>query len=65
MGVPEVWRHDGEQFLLFQLCEVRYEQQPEIQVLLGFPVEVAQLAIASRLEKGEIAILKEFRKSLG
>ena len=64
MGVPEVWRHDGNQLTIFHLSADDYQQQSFSAVLPGFPVDAAHLAISQRLRKGEIAILKEFRSGL-
>ena len=64
MGVPEVWRHDGDRVSIFRLADGRYEQHAQSFVLPGFPVAAAEAAIANRLSMGEIAILKEFRSAI-
>lgn len=65
MGVSEVWRHNGTELSIFSLVDETYRQQSGGSVFPEFPLQTANRAIASRLEKGEIAILKEFRKFLG
>lgn len=65
MGVPEVWRHDGETLQVFQLTGAEYEPSKNSAVLPGFPVTSAQSIVAQRRQRSEIALVKEFRSSIG
>jgi Uma2 family endonuclease len=64
MGVPEVWRYDGQQLRLFHLQATGYEEVKSSTVLPGFPVTAAQSVLSARHDRGEIALLKEFRSKI-
>ncbi len=61
MGVPEIWRHDGEQLRVFRLENEDYREQNVSSALPGFPITLAQALISQRFQRGEITLLREFR----
>ena len=64
MGVPELWRYDGQRFYIYRLLEQRYV---EVSASQTFPMITSQ-ALATFLEQnkteGQSAALKSFRKWL-
>ncbi len=65
MGVPELWRHDGEELKFFRLEAGQYTAVTESVCLPGFDITMAQLVLARRFEMGETANMRLFRESLG
>lgn len=65
MGVPEVWRHDGEQLRVFRLLNDDYHEQNMSSALPSFPITLAQALISQRRHRGEVSLLKEFRSQIG
>lgn len=64
MGVPEVWRHDGEQLTMHRLHTDSYEPITESVALPGFTCTAAHVLLAQRYTKGETALITEYRLSL-
>jgi Uma2 family endonuclease len=65
MGVPEVWRHDGQSLRLFRLAESDYQSIFASVALPGFPVAVAERLLNQRLAQGETSLIRQFRSTLG
>jgi Uma2 family endonuclease len=64
MGVPEVWRHDGQSLQMFELRENQYEAIPQSRALPELSVAVINAILMKRFEFGETALVREFRKTL-
>jgi Uma2 family endonuclease len=64
LGVPEVWRYDGERASMYRLSDTRYEEVP---ASLAFPVFTAD-AMTALLQQvrteGQQTVLESFRTSL-
>ena len=63
MFVPEVWRYDGQSLRLFRLPQLLYRRMTECVALPGFPVAVAESLLNQRFDRGEIALIRQFRRS--
>ena len=64
MGIPEVWRHDGQRLQMYRLVDSQYQLIDCSMELPGFTVQMAESILAKRFELGETAIIREFRQSL-
>jgi Uma2 family endonuclease len=64
MGVPEVWRHDGQLLTMHRLRDGHYAETTESVALPGFTCQMVNALLARRLEVGETALNREFRLSL-
>ena len=64
MGVPEVWRHDGEQLQMFSLENGGYKPVPSSPALPGLTVAAINSLLEKRINVGETALIREFRRSL-
>ncbi len=64
MGVPEVWRHDGEQLTMHRLRLDSYETITESVALPGFTCAAADALLAQRYSRGETALIQDYRRSL-
>lgn len=64
MGVPEVWRHDGERLTMHRLQAGVYETIAESVALPGFTCVAADALLAKRYTVGETALIKEYRLGL-
>ena len=64
MGVPEVWRHDGERLQMVCLLRGQYQPISSSQALPGLTVETIDAILEKRFESGETALVREFRRSL-
>lgn len=64
MGIPEVWRHDGERLTMHRLIRDIYELINESVALPGFTCAAADALLAQRYSTGETAQIKEYRQSL-
>ena len=64
MGVPEVWRHDGERLQMHHLHDGRYEIIETSAVLQGLTAARIDAIIQQRFTIGETAMIREFRRSL-
>ena len=64
MGVPEVWRHDGERLQMFMLSNDKYLPIETSRALSGLSPGLINSFLERRFEIGETAIIREFRLSL-
>ena len=64
MGVPEVWRHDGERLQMFALRDEQYESIDSSNSLPGLHATTINLILNKRFDFGETFLLREFRNSL-
>ena len=64
MGVPEVWRHDGERLQMVCLLSGQYQPISSSQALPGLTAETIDAILEKRFESGETALVREFRRSL-
>jgi len=65
MGVPEVWRHDGERLEMHCLQDGNYELTDSSKALLGLSAATIDTFLKKRFILGETALIREFRHSLG
>lgn len=65
MGVPEVWRHDGEHLQMLQLLDSRYEPIDSSIALPGLTAAMIESAVSRRFDVGETKLIREFRRSIG
>lgn len=63
MGVPELWRHDGESLRMYTLVANRYQLIESSLALSGLTSQKLNLFLDKRFETGETAIIREFRQS--
>jgi len=62
LGVPELWRHDGERLSIHVLGpEGKYLETPRSRVLPGLPVSELERSVSRRLEKSTSELAEEFR----
>lgn len=64
MGVPELWRHDGESLWMYALVDNRYQLIESSLALSGLTSQKLNHFLDKRFETGETAIIREFRQSL-
>jgi len=64
MGVPEVWRHDGERLEMFALTDGQYQAIEASTSLPGLNPNLIKLILARRFDCCETMLSREFRKSL-
>ncbi len=64
MGVPEVWRHDGERLQMVCLLRGQYQPISSSEALPGLTAETIDAILEKRFESGETALVREFRRSL-
>jgi len=64
MGVPEVWRHDGERLQMFALQDDQYEAIHFSKSLPGLTPTAINLILNRRFDCGETLLVGGFRKSL-
>jgi len=64
IGVPEVWRHDGERLGMYQLVQSSYQPMTASIAVPGFTIAMAEGVLARRFELGETALIRQFRQSL-
>jgi Uma2 family endonuclease len=64
MGVPEVWRHNGEQLEMYSLRDGQYQPIESSLALPGLTAETIDAILEKRFELGETALIREFRQSL-
>ena len=65
LGVPEVWRHDGERLEMLRLTGGTYTSIASSLELPGLSAETIDSYIDKRFEMGETQLIQRFRKSLG
>jgi Uma2 family endonuclease len=61
LGVPEVWRYDGETIQVLASDEGRLVAVTDSRVLPGFPLQEANRLVALRSSLGETALIQSFR----
>ncbi len=64
MGVPEVWRHDGEQLQMFMLSNDKYVPIETSRALGQLTAKIIDSFLVRRFDLGETAIIRQFRQSL-
>lgn len=64
MGVPEVWRHDGERLQMYAFQENQYQSIDNSRSLPGLNPTIINAFLSRRFESGETALIREFRNSL-
>jgi Uma2 family endonuclease len=64
MGVPEVWRHDGDRMEMFVLQGGQYNAVDSSQALTGLAAATINATLQRRFERGETALIREFRRSI-
>jgi len=64
MGVPEVWRHDGDKLEMFALTDGQYQAINASTSLPGLNPNLINSILARRFDCGETMLIREFRKSL-
>ncbi len=64
MGVPEVWRHDGDRLQMVCLVKGQYQSISSSQALPGLTAATIDAILEKRFESGETALVREFRASL-
>ncbi len=64
MGVPEVWRHDGEKLQMNVLEGGQYRAVASSHALPELVASVIDAILEQRFDKGETALVREFRESL-
>ncbi len=64
MGIPEFWRHNGEELRVFLLDGPSYRPSSTSCALPGFPLPLAHAVLARRHRDGETALIREFRKAI-
>ncbi len=64
MGVPEVWRHDGERLQMFTLSDGKYVPIETSRALGGLTAKMIDSFLDRRFDLGETAIIRGFRQSL-
>ncbi len=65
MGIPEVWRYDGSNLLVYCLSEGRYDERTHSLCLPNIPLQLIEAMLDRRHEMGENAFVREFRRQLG
>jgi Uma2 family endonuclease len=66
LGIPEIWRYDGQRLSVFILSleSKKYKQSENSSVFSCLPLDQVPLVIQRSLIIGETAALKEFRQWL-
>ena len=64
MGVPEVWRHNGERLQMYGLIQDAYEAIDTSRALPNLTSAMIDAVLEKRFEFGETALVREFRRSL-
>lgn len=64
MGVPEVWRHDGDHLEMFRLQGGVYEAIDSSHALQGLSAATINGVLQRRFDCGETALIREFRQSI-
>jgi Uma2 family endonuclease len=62
LGVPEVWRFDGERFYFYQLGDGEYTEIPATRCLPGLTGSVLVEGLANCSVVGDMEALKAFRR---
>ncbi len=64
MGVPEVWRHNGEHLQMHRLTNGDYQPMLSSVEIPGLTSSTIEHWLSKRFEVGETKLIREFRKSL-
>ncbi|MEO8269076.1 MAG: Uma2 family endonuclease [Aureliella sp.] len=64
MGIPEVWRYDGSNLLIYCLGEGSYDERTHSLCLPNIPLPLIEAMLDRRHEMGENAFVREFRRLL-
>ena len=64
IGVPEVWRYDGQRLWLGQLVNKEYKPIRSSVVLNGFPVAQAELTLQAIGSASETQLVRQFMGKL-
>jgi Uma2 family endonuclease len=64
MGVPEVWRFDGERLCFYELREGRYSEISISHCLKGLTPDLLEGALQVAPSKGYLEAVKAFRRSV-
>jgi len=64
MGVPEVWRHNGERLQMDSLRDGQYQSIATSLVVPALTAEMIDSILQKRFEFGETALIRTFRESL-
>jgi Uma2 family endonuclease len=64
MGIPEVWRHNGESLTMFRLADDNYVRISESEQITGLTTAMADSLLSKRFEMGENALIRTFRASI-
>ena len=64
LGIGEIWRFDGENLFIYCLEDGKYQEQEKSNVLPILSKSVILNFLTKRGEKGENALLREFRQWL-
>ena len=64
MGVPEVWRHDGERLQMYILSNGQYVSIDASNGVPGLTAAMIDSILEKRFGFGETALVREFRNSL-
>lgn len=64
MGIPEVWRHDGDRLEMFRLHGTQYEGIDSSEALPGLTAATINGVLRRRFDLGETALIREFRQSI-
>ena len=64
MGVPEVWRHDGDRLTMLAIGDDGYRPIESSIGLPGLSAARIDAFLARRFERGETALITEFRESV-
>jgi Uma2 family endonuclease len=60
IGVPEVWRYDGDQLWIYRLSDEAYESTGQSLELPGFPVEAATKILKAIGQASETQLIRRF-----
>jgi Uma2 family endonuclease len=64
MGIPEVWRYDGQSLWMGTRQHEGYQEITESRVLVGFPVALARELLALQLQSSETELIRRFVNSI-
>jgi Uma2 family endonuclease len=64
MGIPEVWRHDGQRLQMLCLEDNDYVKTEESRQLPGLTARMIDRVLERRYEIGETRLIRGFRDSL-
>lgn len=64
LGVPEVWRYDGNRAVFYRLAETGYEETPTSLAFPSFAAGTLTALLDEMRTHGQHAVLNRFRHSL-